>query len=290
LSVTILTPTLNAARYLPTCLASLRAQRTVGIRHLVLDGGSTDGTAELARGAGAEVHVERDGSLYEALNRGVESADGDVVGWLNADDALEPGALERVSRAFERSRDLEVVVGDYAMASASATRVVRTRADALSRIRQGCRAGTWVSPLAVFFRTEVLRALGPYDTSYRSAADLDMWLRAAARRPPLRVEHAGTILGTFRVHPGSLSSGSNPRPSLVESMTVARSWYEDPRQEPGLRRYALFVYRRYAHQLQRWDSRDQPAAQRVLATLRCIALLHRLGPGTLGDIRTPVTP
>ncbi len=68
--VTLLTPTLDAERFLPECLASVRAQTypRADIQHLVLDGESRDATARLAREAGAEVHVGRDGSLYQAVN------------------------------------------------------------------------------------------------------------------------------------------------------------------------------------------------------------------------------
>jgi glycosyltransferase involved in cell wall biosynthesis len=291
-SVTIITPTLQAAAHLRDCLSSVRGQSTVGgaIEHLVIDGGSTDGTVELARAAGADVHIARGSSLYEALNRGVALALGDVVGWVNGDDALETGAVERVLRAFQRTPEADVVVGDWVMAHPSRPRVIRARADALDRIRRGCRRGTWVTPIAVFFRTEALRSLGPYDVRYRSAADLDLWIRAAARQPLLRVVHAGAVLGTFRVHPGSMSAGNDPRRSLVESMTIARAWYEDLRQEPGLRRYALFVYRRYAYQLRAWEVRNEPVARRAASTLRCLASLRRFGQGVLGDVRTPVTP
>lgn len=292
MKVTIVTPTLHAATHLRDCLTSVRAQSRPGtaIEHLVVDGGSTDGTVELARASGADVLLAAGSSLYEALNHGLAAAQGDVVGWLNGDDVLEPGAIEHVTRAFERVPAAEVVVGDYRMTHATGRREIQVRADALARIRRGCRSGTWVTPLAVFFRAEVLRTLGPYSTRYRSAADLDFWLRAAARCPHLRVEHALAVLGSFRVHSASMSAGDDPQRSLVESMEIARTWYEDVRQEPGLRRYALFVYRRYAYQLALWQAREERTLRRAFAAARCIAALRRLGPGSLGDVRTPVTP
>lgn len=289
---TVLTPTLDAARYFPDCLASVRAQRgaRVSVEHVVLDGGSRDGTVELARAAGADVRVERDGSLYEALNRGIEAARGDAIAWLNADDVLEAGALALVARAFERSTATDVVVGDYVVMSQGGRRIVRTRADALDRIRRGGREGTWVTPLAVFFRTGSLRGLGPYLARYRIASDLDMWMRAAARQPCLAVAHAGGLVGSVRLHDMSLSAGADPTRSLGEAIDVARRWFEDPRQPAGVRRYALFVYRRYTYQLRMWQTRGWRAVPRVLSRLRCVRELSRFGPGALGDVRTTVTP
>jgi glycosyltransferase len=290
--VTVLTPTLDASRYIPGCLASVRAQlsRRFGLDHLVIDGGSRDETVPLSRAAGAEVLVAPDRSLYEALNRGIQAARGEIIAWLNADDTFALGALDRVVRVFEEAPATDVVVGHYVVATPGGRRIVHTRSDALARIRFGQRGGTWVAPLAVFFRSETLRGLGPYLTRYRSAADLDMWLRAAARQPPLAVSHIDTVAGTVRIHDQSLSAGADPRRSLTESMEIARRWYEDTRQTADLRRYALFVYRRYAYQLRMWEARKDPASSRALSALRCIRELSRLGPGVLADVWTSVTP
>lgn len=289
--VTILTPTLNAEPHLAECLRSVRAQTypAARIQHLVLDGESTDRTAALAREAGAEVSVERDGGLYEAMNRGVRLAGGDVIGWLNGDDAYEPGAVEAAVAALRRSPGAELVVGDHRLAGPSGTKIVRGRADALQRIRAGERRGGWVAPIALFFRADALRALGEYRTDYRICADLDLWLRAAARTPVPRAVHAGATLGTFRIHAGSLSSGDTIVRSARESAEIGLRWWRDPTAPPGVRRHGLYLHRRNTYLARMWEAAPRGRRASLRTAIACYRELRRLGPGTLGDLRTPGT-
>jgi glycosyltransferase involved in cell wall biosynthesis len=284
--VTIVTPALDAARFLPDCLRSIAAQThpRALVQHVLADGGSTDDTAALARAAGAEVDVARDRSLYDALNRAVRLARGEAIGWLNADDTYAPDAIARVAAIFEARPEVEIVVGDYVMSSARGRIVRRTGADVLERIRRGERRGTWVSPLAVFFRTSTLRALGEWLPGYRASSDLDLWIRAAARMPPPVVAHAGAILGNFRVHAASISTGASPERSLRETLEIARRWRSDPTAPPGVRRFALYVERNYGFMLRIWEIRDRSRVEKLRVALSYWREQRRLGDGTLGDM------
>ncbi|WP_242360153.1 glycosyltransferase [Anaeromyxobacter sp. SG17] len=290
--VTVLTPTLDAERFLPDCIASVRAQEGEGveIEHLVIDGQSSDRTVELARAGGADVHVARDGSLYEALNRGVRLARGDVIAWLNADDTFEPGALAKAVSRLERTPSAELVIGHYAIARGGRRRIMRTRADALVRIRSGVRQDSWVTPLAVLYRSDTLRRLGEYASSYRIAADLDLWLRAAAREPPLVVAHCGAVIGTFRVHEDSLSTGTSPERSLKETIEIARGWYDRADTPEGVRAFARYLYRRHEFLLRIWQLRTEPRWRKAMAAYQCYRELSTLGPGTLRDFLVPLSP
>jgi glycosyltransferase involved in cell wall biosynthesis len=287
LVITLLTPTRNAARYLPECIASVRGQAWTRerLQHLVLDGNSTDGTVDIARESGAEVSAEADSSLYEALNRGVRLARGEVTGWLNADDLLAPGTLSAVARMFARDPALDLVVGDCCYASPGMKLVRRGSARALDAIRRGATSPQWVVPLAAWYRTTTLRRLGPYDVRYRIAADLDLWFRAASADPPLRVAHAGAVLGTFRVHEGSLSTGTNVTRTTEETLAVCARWMTDPSAPPGVRRHALYVHRRedLAARI-RGETHATPVA-RFLRTVLAVGDLQSPGIGAAWDNR-----
>src|SRR3954453_22511158 len=99
-SITIVTPCLNAAATLPETIASVRSQGYPRLEHVVVDGGSTDGTVELLERAGVRFMSGPDSGRSEAANRGVAMTSGEVIGFLNADDLYEPGALQAVGEAF----------------------------------------------------------------------------------------------------------------------------------------------------------------------------------------------
>jgi glycosyltransferase involved in cell wall biosynthesis len=287
--VTLVTPSLNAGRYFPECLRSIAAQTYPRdrIQHVVADGGSSDETISLARAAGAEVDVARDRSLYDALNRAVRFARGDVVGWINADDEYAPDALARVVSTFEAHPEADLVIGDYTLQAGTTSTMRRTRADVLQRIRRGERRGTWVTPLAVFYRTGFLRALGEWLPQYRGSSDLDLWIRAAAREPLPTVVHVGAVLGRFRVHPGSISTGASPERSIRETLEIARRWRTDSSAPAGVRRFALYLERHYGLALRLWEVRDRLRPLRALAALSYWFGARGMGPGSLGDLLVP---
>lgn len=110
---TIITPSLNYGRFLADCLASVASQTGATFEHLVLDGGSTDDSPEVAARF-PHIHWTsgKDAGMSDAINRGFDRAKGDWVIWLNADDRLKPGALAAMLDHL-RTTNADVVYGDY---------------------------------------------------------------------------------------------------------------------------------------------------------------------------------
>src|SRR5438093_1566683 len=97
--ISLVTPSYNQAAFLTQCIDSVVGQRYPDLEYLVLDGGSTDGSAEILRKRAAELSYWRsspDQGQAAAIREGFERATGEILGWLNSDDFLEPGALQAV--------------------------------------------------------------------------------------------------------------------------------------------------------------------------------------------------
>ncbi|MFO0677924.1 MAG: glycosyltransferase family 2 protein [Polyangiaceae bacterium] len=285
--VTILTPTRDARRFLAECRRSVEAQYYPmdRIEHIVLDGGSTDGTLELARSMTPGIVLEADtGTIYEALNRGVARAKGDIVGWLNADEVLHPDAISAVVRAFERRPDADIAVGDFELWTDEGAFTRRSRSDALQRLRQGRRRGTWIFPIAVFFRTEFLRGMGGYSTEYRLAADRELWLRIAASDSLPKIVHTGTTLGRFRVHDGSLSHGTDRTTPLRENVRLYDGYRDDPKVPDGVRRHARALSRQNRLWLEVAEARPEGLVAMTRAVLHAMLATSVEGPEGLSDL------
>jgi glycosyltransferase involved in cell wall biosynthesis len=209
ISFSIVTPCLNAEATIAAALDSVRQQRWGALEHVVVDGGSTDGTMAIVRGAGEHVRAvsERDRGLSHAMNKGIAMACGDVVGWLNADDLYLPGALDRVADAFARDPDAVWVTGRCLIIDADGREVrrgIRRYKDALLR--------RWSFPLfltqnfvsapATFVRRTALADVGGFDERFRYSMDYDVWLKLARRSAPVVVD---APLACFRMAEGSLS-------------------------------------------------------------------------------------
>lgn len=110
--VSVVTPCLNNAPFLPRCLASIREQSYDRVEHIVIDGGSTDGTVDLLRREERIRWVsESDGGQTEAINKGWRMAGGEVLTWINADDWLYPGGIESAVTALANAPDAGWVIG-----------------------------------------------------------------------------------------------------------------------------------------------------------------------------------
>jgi glycosyltransferase involved in cell wall biosynthesis len=111
--VSIVTPCLNSARFVRETIESVAAQDYPRIEHIVVDGGSTDGTLEiLARYAGLTVITGPDRGAADAINRGFREARGEYFNYLNADDVLLPSAISAAVKALEEVPDAAGVYGD----------------------------------------------------------------------------------------------------------------------------------------------------------------------------------
>jgi glycosyltransferase involved in cell wall biosynthesis len=213
--VSIVTPVLNRVETIGACLASVAEQTYQPIEQIVVDGGSTDGTLEFLE-AYRPPHPfrwlsEPDNGMYEAINKGLSMARGDVLAYLNSDDIYLPWSLDVAVSALRPGTDL--VYGDLG--------VLRPRADGKPAgfnilfysdfdLRHYSFVGTLGQP-TVFWQQRLTEAIGLFDTEYRLIGDCEYWLRAALAGATLhhipeimavQVEHASTLRATEPVRLG----------------------------------------------------------------------------------------
>jgi glycosyltransferase involved in cell wall biosynthesis len=180
LRISVVTAVYNRADTINQAVESVQSQTYPQIEHVIQDGGSTDGTLEvIKRVANDSTHLqsERDGGIYDAINRGIGRATGDVIGLMHSDDFLADAlVLQRVADALA-DPGVDGVYGDLQYVSADdPTRVVRHWRSGdytPSKLRLG-----WMPPHpTLYLRREVFDRWGLYDTSFRIAADYDAMLR-----------------------------------------------------------------------------------------------------------------
>lgn len=175
--VSVVTPCLDPGERLRRCLESVAAQSYRRIEHVVVDGGSTDGTVERLRDAPVKFVSEPDRGQTDALNKGFALASGDLVGWLNADDELTPGAVEAVVAAFRKRPDAGWVYGDCEVRRGGG-RVLVWRPPRRIDLRALDLGDVLPQPGSFVARRALERVL-PLDESFHLAMDFDLWLRLA---------------------------------------------------------------------------------------------------------------
>ncbi|MEM6793214.1 MAG: glycosyltransferase family 2 protein [Acidobacteriota bacterium] len=209
--LSIVTPSFNQAEFLELTLRSILDQDYPNLELIVMDGGSTDGSAEILRAYGDRLShwvSEPDGGQTDAINRGFARSSGDVLTWINSDDLLLPGSLEFVGRAFAEDPELHWLTGALRRIDAGGkTLDVRTAFDQPSHLAErgiftnGARYRFNVPQPSSFFSRELWNAAGPLDRSVQYTMDRMLWLTAFARGfEPRFVERE---LAAFRLHEGS---------------------------------------------------------------------------------------
>ena len=240
LRFSIITPTFNRCDMLVGALDSVACQEWREIEHIVVDGGSTDGTLELVASR-PELRLigGPDKGVYDALNKGIAAATGDVVCFLNSDDVFEPGALRAAAAGFAEDPNCSGVCGSARLVAGSETVEVYDREEdkRLTSARAALLGASIIN--ARFFRKAALDRVGPFSLDYRIISDRDFLMRAVTRglwTRPIQV-----LVYTYSRHHGSLSfSGEAAQLPAIwrELLSVARYWAQAEEASPETKRVA----------------------------------------------------
>jgi glycosyltransferase involved in cell wall biosynthesis len=249
--VSIVTPVLNRVDLLGAALDSCRPG-AVPTEHLVVDGGSTDGTLSLLRSRPGIRLIEAPGTgIYDALNLGLRAARGEIICQLNSDDLLPAGALEAVAEADGGAgREADVVRGhalffaDDAAQNASAAALT---AEFPVRLRPRDVALGAPAINALFVRRRFYDRVGYFDPGFRLAADREWLLRAFAAG--IRIHEICAYVYCFRLHTGSLTIDPGRSGSVairLEHLEISRRVFGSPDVPATLRRLGRRWYAKEA--------------------------------------------
>jgi glycosyltransferase involved in cell wall biosynthesis len=203
--ISIVTPSYNQAGFITATVRSVFLQRYPNLEYILMDGGSTDGTMQVLSpymDRFAYVVSERDKGQSDAIQRGLAKSSGQIMGYLNSDDVLAPGALLDVADFFARHPEVDVIYSHRCAINA-----------------QGRVAWYWVLPAhsdylmmrwdlipqeTCFWRRRIFEEAGNIDSSYHFAMDYDLFVRFM--RKGARFVRADRFLGAFRQHEQSKTS------------------------------------------------------------------------------------
>lgn len=200
--ISIVTPSYQQARFLRQTLESVQSQDFDNVEHIVIDGGSMDESPAIIREFERSLAYwvsEADRGQSHAINKGFESATGDVYGWLNSDDYYLPGALAAVAEYFERTPDCGVLIGQ-----------VRTLNDTTGKLELMSRGlqgdieeslldwkRNWFPQQSTFWRASLWQQVGGLDETLNYVMDYDLWIRFARAA---EIHTLDKVLAVYRFH------------------------------------------------------------------------------------------
>jgi Glycosyl transferase family 2 len=210
--ITVVTAVYNGEEYLEATIRSVVEQRYPNLEYIVVDDGSTDGTAEIiGRYAGAVncwIRQENRG-LFAALNAGFARSSGEIMGWLNSSDLLQGNGLFTVGSVFAGLREVEWITGRPTKISATGMTIDVLRVPRWSRWRFLAGANKHIQQESTFWRRSLWEKAGGFvDEGYRAEGGFELWVRFFRHA---RLHSVNALIGGYRLHEGALSAGNMER-------------------------------------------------------------------------------
>ncbi|MGF6694979.1 glycosyltransferase [Metapseudomonas resinovorans] len=278
--VSLVVPAYNAELYLAETIESILAQSYENIELIVINDGSTDGTQSIMSAYADRCKVVSHENCGQAatLNVGWQISSGVILGYLSADDKLEPTAVECLVSALKRSKSALLVYPDYRLIDEQSRHirdVIAPEFDHRDVVLQGaCPVGP-----GALFRRELLSCAGGWDVSLRQIPDYDFLLRVGLFGEVVKVSG---VLACFRVHGGSQTFAPSDERKTDEYRYVLKKFF-DRSDIPDYLRAARPEAEANASVLM---ARLHLRAGRYLAALRCLKNSIELSASSVFSVQT----
>ncbi|MEW6379055.1 MAG: glycosyltransferase family 2 protein [bacterium] len=204
--ISIITPTRNQARFLESAILSVLNQGYPDLEYIIIDGGSTDGTGEVIKKYQRHISSwlsEPDNGMYQAINKGLRIATGEIIAYLNSDDLYLPNAFRVVVEHFHRQPKAALLYGDCLFIDEQGYPLYTYRYLPFNLHRYAAMNWSSIAQPATFWKSEIHRAGIYFDESFRMIGDFDFFLRVGQR---FRIDYLREQIAAFRLHRNSQSA------------------------------------------------------------------------------------
>jgi len=237
--ISVVTVVYNNAATIKDCINSVLAQDYPDVEYIIIDGGSTDGTVEIVKGYGDKIDKfisEKDKGLYDAMNKGIKIATGDVVGTLNSDDFFyDSHVLTNIANAFT-DEDTDAVIGDIVFIKDDAEQKVLRKYSSAKWLPRRFAWGYMPAHPSFFAKKSLFDGLGYYKTDYRIASDYELLIRFLFVN---RINWKYLPLTTTKMRLGGAST-QGIKSILILNKEIARACNEN-----GIYTNYLMIYSKY---------------------------------------------
>jgi glycosyltransferase involved in cell wall biosynthesis len=223
--ISIVTPSLNQGEFIEETILSVLSQEYPNLDYIVMDGGSSDRTLEILRSYSDRLQwvSEKDRGQADAINKGLRMAGGEIIAYLNADDLLLPGSLEKVARTFLENPQTMWVTGRCHIITETGQETrkpITAYKNLWLRIHHPSflYITDYISQPATFWRASLHNELGYLDESLHYALDYEYFLRLNSKYPLVILPDP---LAAFRVHSQSKNANAFHRNVYVDEDRIA---------------------------------------------------------------------
>ena len=270
--VTIVTPSYNQGHFIRATIESVLSQDYPNLEYIIMDGGSTDETAAVAREYGSRLTFvsEKDRGQSHAINKGFRKARGSILSWLNSDDLYLPGAVSKAVAAWRGKPSAGAVYGEGYLIDRSGATTSRFPFTEAFNLWKLVNLSDYVLQQTVYFRKDVLEEVGYLDEDLHFAMDWDILIRIGMQYPLLYIPE---YMGCLREYPEAKSfAGGIRRAREIREMLQRHT---GKRIAPGSIVYGLDTYQKI------WCDRIERTCGPLKPVARTLQSAVRLAAGTI---------
>jgi glycosyltransferase involved in cell wall biosynthesis len=233
--ITIITPSYNQADFIEKTIQSVINQNYPNFEHIVMDGGSTDGTVEILK---KYPHLiwksERDKGQADALNKGIKYATGEIIGWINSDDYYEENIFNTINDRFQ-NENTNWLVGNLNVVDLNTNEITPIKSPKIT-LKGLTQNPDIVKQPCTFFRKNILEKVGYWNENFYMVMDYDLWIRIAQITEPEMIDQT---FANFVIHP-------NQKTNLKNSLTQINEIKKILSKDKELSKYLnSILYRKY---------------------------------------------
>lgn len=236
--ISVVVPSFNQARYLPACLDSVLLQKYPAVELIVMDGGSTDGSADIVRSYANRLAYwvsQPDGGQTPALIAGFARATGEIQCWLNSDDMHEPGSLFQVATYFREHPDVDAVFGNMIWVDADG-RFLRAQKEIPFNRFLWMYTYNYIPGMSMFWRKGIYDRVGGLDARFDLTMDADLFIRFSDAGA--RIAHVDRTWSRMRFYREQRNQRLRARSDEEDLMIRRRYWGRETPRFYALKRLA----------------------------------------------------
>jgi len=204
--VSIVTPVLNGNAYLEQTILSVLGQTYDNIEYIIIDGGSTDGSLETIKKYEERIDYwisEADSTMYDAVNKGIKAASGDILAYLCTDDLYYPDTIQTVVDHFQKHPGAEMVYGNCDFIGPKGEIIFKYRFPRYRWKTYICFSCSSLAEPATFWRSSIHKKIGYFDASFRYAGDFDFYAKAGKC---CRFSRIKKTIARYRLHGSAITA------------------------------------------------------------------------------------
>lgn len=224
--ISIITPSYNQGQFIEETITSVLQQNYPNLEYIVIDGGSKDNTLDIIKKYEPQLAYwvsEKDSGQSEAINKGFKRATGDIIAWLNSDDILLPGALQKVAEALTTGGyDL---VNGYTVVIDENSHILTSHFTLKQKKWYAKRGIYYVNQPAMFWKRSILDKVGYLKEDFHTEMDKELLIRIFEKN--YKIGQLSQILAGFRLHNTSKSAGGTSQANqwFLEDQAKLNKWY-----------------------------------------------------------------